>query len=56
VKHREQCLRTHICTVLGEPGTRDARKAINLDAFTANSEHFDNFITTRVKDTGKPGV
>jgi hypothetical protein len=33
--------RTHICTVLGEPGTRDARQTINLDEFTANSEHFD---------------
>jgi hypothetical protein len=59
VKHREHCLRTHICTVLGEPGTRATQQTIDLDAFTDNPEHFVNFITTRVKDTGelmKPGV
>ena len=52
-KHREHYLRTHICTVLGEAGTRATRQTIDLDAFTDDPEHFVSFITTRVQDTGE---
>ena len=52
-KHREKYLRTHICTVLGEAGTRATRQTIDLDAFTDDPEHFVSFITTRVQDTGE---